>query len=412
MSDCCSAPGLIPLEKAQALLQQHITPIKEVFDCSLEESLGFTLADSVVSPVSVPPYDNASMDGYAVRLSELASEKVLPVAGASFAGHPFKGTMPEEHCVRIMTGACIPEGADSVIMQEHAEKTPNGIQFTQWPDAIGASIRLTGDDIQRGTCIFKQGHKIKTQDIGLLASLGVPTVPVFRRLKAAVFSTGDELRQPGETLRDGEIYDSNRFAIKGMLSKMNVEVIDFGCIPDDRHRIRDALSQANEQADVVITSGGVSVGDADYTRDVLDEMGETTFWKIAIKPGKPFTFGQLSGSVFFGLPGNPVSALVTFQQLTAPALRAMMNMTAPPKRAIQAVCQTPLKKYPGRKEFQRGVWGITDSGQVTVSTTGSQSSGILHSMSMADCYIVLPEDNDGVDAGDNVTIELFDELLI
>lgn len=411
MLDHCNAPGLISLEKAQALLQKHITPIKETVDRALAESLGFILADSVVSPVNVPSHDNASMDGYAVRLTELASEQALPVAGESFAGKPFTGTMPEGCCVRIMTGGCIPEGADTVIMQEYAHKTPKGIQFTQWPDAAGASIRPMGDDIQRGACIFKQGHKIKAQDIGLLAAMGVSTVSVFRPLKVAVFSTGDELRQPGEALRYGEIYDSNRFAIKAMLSKMNSEVIDLGCIPDDPQRIREALAQANEQADVVITSGGVSVGESDYTRDALDEMGEVTFWKIAIKPGKPFTFGKLGDSVFFGLPGNPVSALVSFQQLAAPALRVMMNMTTPPVREIQATCQTPLKKHPGRKEFQRGICEITDTGQITVSTTGGQCSGILHSMGVADCYIVLPEDNGGVHVGDSVAVQLFDELL-
>ena len=411
MTDCCNTSALFPMGEALKMLKAQIRPVTETTKIPLDKSLGYILAADIHSPLNVPPHNNSAMDGYALKLADTERGSTLPLAGESFAGRPFQGTLPDNHCVRIMTGACLPEGADTVIMQEHTEKTAEGIHFKTLPQKTGASIRLAGEDISEGTCVFMQGHKIKAQDIGLLASLGIPTLSVYQPLKVAIFSTGDELKLPGESLAPSEIYDSNRFAIKAMLSKMNIEVVDMGCIPDNREMIRETFKLANEQADAVISSGGVSVGEADYIKEILAEQGSVSFWKLAIKPGKPFAFGKLSDSYFFGLPGNPVSALVTFQQLAAPALRFMMGCHTTAVRELRATLTTSLKKVPGRKEFQRGILTTKDD-YVEVASTGSQGSGILRSMSMADCYIVLPEDQGSIEAGEQVTVQIFDDLLL
>ena len=411
MTDCCSAPGLISLEQALDSLINNIRPVTEIEQVPLEESLDRIIAEDIISPVNVPSHDNSAMDGYALRFEDLDNSEALPLGGQSFAGHPFSGSIPAGYCIRIMTGASIPEGADSVIMQEHTETGEQGIRFVKKPVKAGGNIRKAGEDIAEGDKVFTVGNKIKPQDIGLLASLGVARVPVYRRLKVVVFSTGDELRFPGETLGPGDIYDSNRFVVKAMLTRMNIEILDFGKIPDDMDQLREIFLKADQEADAVITSGGVSVGDADYTKDILDELGKTGFWKLAIKPGKPFAFGLLPNSYFFGLPGNPVSATVTFQQLAAPALRHMMNLPQPVRTELNLKTQVSLKKRPGRRDFQRGILVTNDQGDLEVTSTGSQGSGILSSMSMSDCYMVLPEDSGSVEAGETVSVQLFDELL-
>ena len=411
MTDCCSAPGLISLEQALDSLISTIKPVTDIEQVSLEESLDRTIARDVISPINVPSHDNSAMDGYALRFKDLQDSDVLPLAGRSFAGHPFSGAIPSGHCIRIMTGASIPEGADSVIMQEHTETGEQGIRFVKKPSRAGGNVRRAGEDISKGHRVFQAGNKVKPQDVGLLASLGVARVPVYRRLKVAVFSTGDELRLPGEPLGQGDIYDSNRFIVKAMLSRMNIEILDLGLIPDDRDRLRETFLRADREADAVITSGGVSVGDADYTKAILDELGDTGFWKLAIKPGKPFAFGLLPNSYFFGLPGNPVSATVTFQQLAAPALRHLMNQPQPGRTELPLKSRVSLKKRPGRCDFQRGILVHNDRGELEVTSTGSQGSGILSSMSMADCYMVIPEESGNIEAGETVKVQLFDELL-
>lgn len=411
MTDCCSTPGLISLEQGLNTLMQSIKPITDSEQVNLEESLGRILSSNIISPINVPSHDNSAMDGYALKLKDLDKTDTLPLGGQSFAGHPFSGEMPAGHCIRIMTGASIPQGADCVIMQEQTNVTDNDVQFLEKPEKTGVNVRRAGEDIAEGDCVFNIGQKIKPQDIGLLASLGVAQVLVYRKLKVAVFSTGDELKLPGETLGQGDIYDSNRFVVKAMLSKMSVDIIDLGKIPDNMEQLRQAFHKADMEADAVITSGGVSVGDADYTKDIVDEIGETTFWKLAIKPGKPFAFGHLPSSYFFGLPGNPVSATVTFQQLAAPALRHMMNEHVNEAVELALTSQANLKKRPGRRDFQRGILVKNEQGELMVTSTGSQGSGILRSMSMADCYMVLPEESGNLKAGDKVKVQLFDELL-
>ncbi|MRI31834.1 molybdopterin molybdotransferase [Endozoicomonas sp. OPT23] len=416
MSDCCSAPGLMPLEEGLSRLINETTAVTDIERINMQFCLDRVLAKDVVSPVNVPSHNNSAMDGYALRLADLENTDSLPLAGNSLAGHPFQGDMPAGQCVRIMTGASIPAGADTVIMQEHTDfcdKSSSGatVQFLKKPVKTGNNIRLAGEDIQEGLTVFTAGHRVRPQDLGLLASLGIPELDVYRRVKVALFSTGDELKLPGERLDHGDIYDSNRFAVKAMLNRLGAEIIDLGLLKDDRDELRRAFAEADQLADAVVTSGGVSVGDADFVKDVLNEVGETSFWKLAIKPGKPFAFGKLPNSVFFGLPGNPVSATVTFQQLAIPALLHMMGAKPEPGIELKAICRTSLKKQPGRKDFQRGIVSTNDDGQLEVVTTGSQGSGILRSMSMANCYIVLPTSQGNVDAGETVTVQMFDRAL-
>ena len=411
MSDHCASKELISLEVALKSLQDNVTPITETELVPLEESLDRILAELIVSPINAPPHNNSAMDGYGIRFSDLADTEIFPLAGQALAGHPFKGDIPQGHCIRIMTGASIPEGVDTVIMQEHTEVTPAGVQIVKYPERLGQNIRQAGEDIHEGALVFTIGRKICPQDIGLIASLGISGVLVFRRLKAAVFSTGDELKLPGEELSEGNIYDSNRLVVKAILKRLGAEIIDLGRIADDKDLLRQTFLQANEKADIVISSGGVSVGDADYTKDILDELGQTHFWKLAIKPGKPFAFGQLPNSVFFGLPGNPVSATVTFDQLVAPTINHMMNRHADEAIILQLPTVTTLKKHAGRRDFQRGKVVIGQDGTLQVLSSGNQGSGVLSSMSQANCYIVLMEEQTSVAAGELVTVQLFGETL-
>ncbi|MCL6271367.1 molybdopterin molybdotransferase MoeA [Sansalvadorimonas sp. 2012CJ34-2] len=410
MSDCCSAPGLMSLDDAIASLTSSVSPISETELISLADCDGRVLAENITSPINVPSHDNSAMDGYALRAADIENSDILPLAGQSFAGHPFEETCPEGHCIRIMTGASVPTGTDTVIMQEKTEKADNGIRFLS-KASVGNNVRRAGEDISTGSQVLESGHKLRPQDLGLLASLGVASVKVYKKVKVAVFSTGDELKLPGEPLGHGDIYDSNRIIIISLLNRLGVEVIDLGKLPDDRSVIRDALIRADQEADVVITSGGVSVGEADYIKEILEELGEIGFWKLAIKPGKPFAFGQLPNSVFFGLPGNPVSATVTLHVLATAAIRVMTGETYTPSVMMKACTQTPLKKAAGRREFQRGILSTDENGSPVVVTTGSQGSGILRSMNMANCYIVLPEASTGAAVGDSVQVITFDKLL-
>ena len=412
MTDCCTTPGLMPLEQGLDRLRQEISPVADTEQIPLEAALDRVLAEKVMSPVNVPSHNNSAMDGYTLRLADLETTDILPLAGQSLAGHPFTGAVPAGQCVRIMTGACIPEGMDTVIMQEQTRSSDASIQFLNQPGRSGQFIRKAGEDIPIGCEVFSRGHKVRSQDLGLLASLGIPEIKVFRRITVALFSTGDELKQPGQALGQGDIYDSNRFALKAMLQRLGVEIIDLGLIQDKPEQLRTAFAVADQKADVIITSGGVSVGEADYVKDILQELGKMSFWRLAIKPGRPFAFGRLPNSWFIGLPGNPVSAMVTFQQLATPALLHLMGARSVELQTIRATCKTPLKKHPGRREFQRGILSTNSDGQMEVVTTGSQGSGIMRSMSLANCYIVLPEQQGNVAAGEQVTVQLFNHLLM
>lgn len=405
-----SSTRLMSIEDAQLTILQQVIPISAIESINLSDAAGRITATDIHALTDVPPFASSAMDGYAVRLADLKHGISLPVGGKIYAGQTLEHPWPVGTCLRIMTGAPVPPDADAVVMQEQTETHVNGISF---PDSVikGQNIRQAGEDMLRGSTILSSGCKLGAAQLPLLASQGIETIHVRRRLKVAIFSTGDELQSPGTTLAPGQIYDTNRFALRLMLEKYGCELLDLGIIRDDPAALRQAFDTANHYADLVITSGGVSVGEADYIKALLDEMGEITFWKLAIKPGKPFAFGRLSDSWFCGLPGNPVSATVTFCQLVLPLLCKLSGQ--PPYQPLRLRARTIslLKKQPGRTDFQRGYFTTTASGELQVSTTGHQGSHIFSSFSQANCFIVLERERGNVAPGEWVEIELFSALL-
>ncbi|MCC3745762.1 molybdopterin molybdotransferase MoeA [Rouxiella badensis] len=405
--------GLISLQEALDKMLAQTAPLTNAATewLPLTESAGRITASPVRSPIFVPPFDNSAMDGYALRRSEFSADKIFPVAGKAFAGAPFSGEWPAGSCIRIMTGAQIPEGADAVVMQEETEVTDAGVRFTAQIEA-GQNIRLIGDDIREGQEVLEAGVRLGVAHLPLLASLGIEKVEVNRRLKVAVFSTGDELQPVGTPLQEGQIYDTNRFAVHLMLDQLGCEVLDLGIIRDCPVALRRALEQADDFADLVISSGGVSVGEADYTKTMLDELGEIGFWKLAIKPGKPFAFGKLKNAWFCGLPGNPVSAVLTFYQLVQPLiaqLSAQSDWRLPPR--LRARAATRFKKTPGRLDFQRAVFNHNAQGELEAYTTGPQGSHVFSSYSLANCFVVLERERGDVAVGEWVEVEPFNALL-
>jgi molybdopterin molybdotransferase len=377
----------------------------------LADAIGYVLAEDILSPIFVPPFDNSAMDGYAVRLADLNANNVMPLAGKSFAGQPFDGEWPAGYCVRIMTGAKIPDGCDAVIMQENTEESDAGIVINQADVKPQNNIRPTGDDIKQGDVVLPKGERLTARDIPMIATLGISHVTVVRKPRVAFFSTGDELKPLGEALAEGQIYDSNRYGIKPLIENFGCEPIDLGIIPDCPEQLKATFEQAQTLADVVVTSGGVSVGEADYTKDILEELGQIGFWKLAIKPGKPFAFGKLSTAWFCGLPGNPVSAVMTMYVLVQPMLAKLAGHTewkAP--ESIPAITRSAFKKSPGRTDYQRGIYTI-ENGQFVVETTGNQSSGAFRSMSLANCFVVLERERGRVESGETVNIQLFNSTL-
>lgn len=402
--------ALLPLDKALQGMLEQLSCCCETERLPLPQALDRILAEEISSPLSVPPFDNAAMDGYAVRLADLAAGAPLPVAGKAFAGQPYQGEWPAGHCIRIMTGAPVPAGTEAVVMQEETQANDNGITFLTHP-LPGQNIRRRGEDLAQGARVLASGLRLSPRELPLLASLGIASVSVRRPLKVAIFSTGDELKPLGTPLRHGDIYDSNRYGVKAMLSRMGIDCLDLGIIPDDPAALRAAFLQADREADALITTGGVSVGEADFTKQLLEELGEIGFWKLAIKPGKPFAFGRLPHAWFFGLPGNPVSAMVTFDQLVQPALARLAGQQFERPLSLKATVTEPLKKSPGRLDFQRGILSAGPHG-LEVRSTGSQDSGVFSSLSRANCYIVLEQERGKVAAGETVTVEPFSGLLL
>ncbi|WP_391090599.1 molybdopterin molybdotransferase MoeA [Vibrio sp. NH-UV-68] len=408
---CCDAPGLMPIEEAMEKMLSPITPIQTTLQLPIADAIGYVLAEEIQSPIFVPPFDNSAMDGYAIRIADLANQQVMPVAGKSFAGQPFEGDWPQGSCVRIMTGAKIPLGCDAVIMQENTEVTDAGVQFNQIDVKPNNNIRPTGDDIKQGDVVLLKGARLTARDIPMIATLGISHVTVVRKPRVAFFSTGDELKPLGEPLIEGQIYDSNRYGIKPLIENFGCEAIDLGIIPDCPKTLEATFEKAQTLADVVVTSGGVSVGEADYTKDILEQLGQIGFWKLAIKPGKPFAFGKLSTAWFCGLPGNPVSAVLTMYVLVQPLLAKLgghSEWKAP--QSIPAITRSAFKKAPGRTDYQRGIYSI-ENGQFVVETTGNQSSGAFRSMSLANCFVVLERERGRVEVGETVNIQLFNATL-
>lgn len=415
MVDCYSAPSLMPIKQAKEAVLAGILPVTETEKIALSECDLRISAEKIVSPINVPAHNNSAMDGYALcadfsKTDEIPKATQFKLVGTAMAGQPYTGELTTGQCIRIMTGAVVPESANTVEMQENVTVSGDQIITNQNIPQYN-HIRLAGEDIAVGAQVFTQGHKFTSIDIGLLASLGIAKVNVWRKPIVAVFSTGDELKSATDTLALGDIYESNRHVLVAMLKRLNVEVIDLGIIADNVNKIRDAFSTANEKADVVISSGGVSVGDADYTKAVLNELGHIAFWKIAMKPGKPFAFGKLANSVFFGLPGNPVSAAVTFHQLALPAIKKMSGQLPTKQMVLIAKTTDKIKKHPGRVDFQRGIAFSGESGELLVTPLLHQGSGVLSSLSQANCFIILPQDHSGCASGDNVEIELFDHII-
>ncbi|HET7634050.1 MAG TPA: gephyrin-like molybdotransferase Glp [Burkholderiales bacterium] len=406
-------PNSMPVAAAREFIARFLTPVTAIERVHLRAALGRVLAAEVISPFDVPAHDNSAMDGYAVRFADLnaAGETTLKLAGSAFAGVPFQGAMNAGECVRIMTGAVVPAGADTIVMQEHVKAEDDRVTLGTG-HRKGQNLRHAGEDLKTGQAVLRRGHLMRPADIGLIASLGVAEVSVLRRLRVAFFSTGDELRSIGTPLAEGQIYDSNRYTLYGMLTRLGCEVIDMGVVRDDPALLEQAFRDAAATADVVITSGGVSVGEADFVKDLLERLGEVVFWKVAMKPGRPLAYGRIRDAHFFGLPGNPVSVMVTFYQFVREALLKLMGCDpVPPVPSFKAVCTTPLKKAPGRTEFQRGILSQGADGNWTVRVTGEQGSGILRSMSEANCFIILPQAQGSVAAGTTVDVQVMEGII-
>jgi molybdopterin molybdotransferase len=414
MIDACSQQPqpLLSIDDALKRIQAAAHPVSGTEKRALKDALGRVLAEPVFSPINIPHDRNAAMDGYAFASRDRADGQAftLTLAGISWAGRPFVSVLQPGQCIRIFTGAVVPNGADSVVMQEQVQARQQTIHFPADTRAL-QNIREIGEDVKQGACLIAQPKKLTAVDLGLLASAGVDEVTVKRRLKIAYFSTGDELTALGRPLEPGKIYDSNRAMLGGLLTDPGYSVADLGVIPDDKQLLEQRFIEASKAYDVIITTGGASVGEADYVKEILQSCGEVNFWKIAIKPGKPLAFGKIGGCCFFGLPGNPVAVVVTYQQIVASALRQLSGETSAKPLRFTATCTSALKKAPGRQEFQRGILSQDEHGEFFVASAGRQGSNILSSMSQSNCYIVLPKECNGVQAGDRVTVEPFGLLI-
>ena len=408
-------PNSMPVDRARALIRTYLTPVTATERVHLRQALGRVLAADIVSPFAVPGHDNSAMDGYAVRFADLAPDRetVLTRVGESFAGKPSGATIGAGECVRIFTGGVMPGGADSVAMQERATEVGGRVTIAAGAVAkAGQNRRHAGEDLKAGQIVFAKGQLVHPAELGMIASLGIGEVNVYRKLRVAFFSTGDELRSIGTALEAGEVYDSNRYTIYGMLTRLHCDALDMGVVPDKPEALERAFGDAAAAADVVITSGGVSVGEADFVRQQLDRLGEVLFWKIAMKPGRPLAYGRIGGAHFFGLPGNPVAVMVTFYEFVRDALFALQGRRdIAPLPTFKVPLAAPIRKVPGRTEFQRGILAPDGYGGFTVRTTGDQGSGILSSMSHANCFIVLSAETARCETGDLVDVQLLEGLI-
>ncbi len=398
----------ISFDDALLIIKNKVTPLNNQQTIILPNALGKTLAEDIISPMNVPVYQNSAMDGYAFNAQELVKDDInkLKNIGTSFAGVPFDGVLDKGECIRIMTGAKMPGNADTVIEQEKVSIKDDIIEFSSAVKS-GQNVRNIGEDIAKDSVVLASGQTLGAAQLGVLASLGLASLKVRRKVRVAIFSSGDEIRSIGEALQGSQIYDSNRYTISGMLNDLGIDVIDMGVIPDNKQAITQALTQGAEEADMVITSGGVSVGDADYIKQCLDELGHTYFNKLHLKPGRPLTFGHINNTHFFGLPGNPVAVMVTFMYFVRPAIKLLMGHSDSELIDLQLPCMTALRKLPGRTEIQRGILEQDPENGLIVRSTGKQGSGVLSSMSKGNCFIYLGHDSESIEIGDKVTVHPF-----
>ncbi|EGQ8511654.1 bifunctional molybdopterin-guanine dinucleotide biosynthesis adaptor protein MobB/molybdopterin molybdotransferase MoeA [Vibrio parahaemolyticus] len=402
---CCDtlSPAFLSVVQGQEKILSLVNTVSEIEACKIENAYGRVLAEHIISPVNVPQYTNSAMDGYAIRSDDVDRDSYQVVAEV-MAGHAYDQPLQVGQAVKIMTGAPTPLNGDTVVMREQASQEGDKVTFNGAHIKAGQNVRQAGEDLAIGSDVFTAGTRLASPEMGMIASLGFGEANVFRKLKVAVFSTGDEVQAPGTEQKANSIYDSNRFTIMGMLEKLGCEILDFGILEDNEQLMIEALENASAQADVVMTSGGVSVGDADYIKLALDKLGQIDFWRINMRPGRPLAFGQINNKPFFGLPGNPVAVMVSFINFVEPALRKMQGEQGWKPLKVNAIATENLRSRQGRTEFSRGIYELDDTGRLTVRTTGKQGSGILRSMSEANCLIEISPAIDTVKAGESVTI--------
>ncbi|MGU3233646.1 bifunctional molybdopterin-guanine dinucleotide biosynthesis adaptor protein MobB/molybdopterin molybdotransferase MoeA [Vibrio cholerae] len=402
---CCDtlSPAFLSVEQGREKILSLILPLAETESVAIQECYQRVLAREVFSPINVPAYRNSAMDGYALRSDDLERDSYRVVAEV-LAGSHYAKTVELGEVVKIMTGAPMPLGADTVVMREQATQNGDAVSFAGAKIKAGQNVRQAGEDLAQGQAVFHSGQRVLSPEMGMLASLGFAHADVFRSLKVAIFSTGDEVQAPGGDIEPNSIFDSNRFTLTGLLKRLGCQVIDLGIIEDDEAKMMQVLEQAAKQADMVITSGGVSVGDADFIKSALEKLGQIDFWRINMRPGRPLAFGQIAGKPFFGLPGNPVAVMVSFINFVEPALRKMQGEQGWQPLKVSAIALEDLRSRQGRTEFSRGVYAFNTQGQLTVRTTGKQGSGILRSMSEANCLIEIAPAIDTVKVGESVTI--------
>ncbi|EOX4958345.1 bifunctional molybdopterin-guanine dinucleotide biosynthesis adaptor protein MobB/molybdopterin molybdotransferase MoeA [Vibrio alginolyticus] len=402
---CCDtlSPAFLSVVQGQEKILSLVNAVSEIEACRIENAYGRVLAEHIVSPVNVPQYTNSAMDGYAIRSDDVDRDSYQVVVEV-MAGHAYDQPLDVGQAVKIMTGAPTPRNGDTVVMREQASQEGDKVTFNGANIKAGQNVRQAGEDLAIGSDVFTAGTRLASPEMGMIASLGFGEANVFRKVKVAVFSTGDEVQAPGTEQKANSIYDSNRFTIMGMLEKLGCEILDFGILEDNEKLMIEALENASAQADVVMTSGGVSVGDADYIKLALDKLGQIDFWRINMRPGRPLAFGQINNKPFFGLPGNPVAVMVSFINFVEPALRKMQGEQGWKPLKVNAIATENLRSRQGRTEFSRGVYELDATGRLTVRTTGKQGSGILRSMSEANCLIEISPAIDTVKAGESVTI--------
>ncbi|EHR1004617.1 bifunctional molybdopterin-guanine dinucleotide biosynthesis adaptor protein MobB/molybdopterin molybdotransferase MoeA [Vibrio parahaemolyticus] len=402
---CCDtlSPAFLSVVQGQEKILSLVNTVSEIEACKIENAYGRVLVEDIISPVNVPQYTNSAMDGYAIRSDDVDRDSYQVVAEV-MAGHAYDQPLEVGQAVKIMTGAPTPRNGDTVVMREQASQEGDKVTFNGVNIKAGQNVRQAGEDLAIGSDVFTAGTRLASPEMGMIASLGFGEANVFRKLKVAVFSTGDEVQAPGTEQKANSIYDSNRFTIMGMLEKLGCEILDFGILEDNEQLMIEALENASAQADVVMTSGGVSVGDADYIKLALDKLGQIDFWRINMRPGRPLAFGQINNKPFFGLPGNPVAVMVSFINFVEPALRKMQGEQGWKPLKVNAIATENLRSRQGRTEFSRGIYELDDTGRLTVRTTGKQGSGILRSMSEANCLIEISPAIDTVKAGESVTI--------